>query len=352
MTSHRGKRAITAMNKKGKECEHENTSLHVNIISTRSKRTGKAGNVRQLETNDDMSSNESTSIEEITKLSLSPNTNEINNDTIKNNVKGYTRKRKESSSNDKEDEPSTSASARSKKPKMQQNKETNRSCNENQSPMRTRKSSQQKEDSQQNDEEDKSEIMFARRSKKFKAEEKEIAEKKNKEDSIMLARRSRKFKVEEEDNTENEVSCSEASTVASSSSNTGTRKSRQHRSLSKTSEDDFRVTKAQKERKPTLMPSTPERTKRILKPRIVFTMLDSPQLETIIRSLGGFVVESIETSTVLVTSTIKRSQKLLSAIGLAKPICSPKWLQDSKTANMFLGMHFGNIIDTANVIRF
>lgn len=53
---------------------------------------------------------------------------------------------------------------------------------------------------------------------------------------------------------------------------------------------------------------------------------------------GGFVVDSIETSTVLVTSCVKRSQKLLSAVGMSKPICSPKWLQDSKKANKFLGV--------------
>ncbi|GJQ76614.1 hypothetical protein Trydic_g15476 [Trypoxylus dichotomus] len=99
-------------------------------------------------------------------------------------------------------------------------------------------------------------------------------------------------------------------------------------------EDDFRV---KRDRTPsTPLSSTPEATKRILKPKVIFTMLDSPELETIIRSLGGFVVDSIETSTVLVTSSVKRSQKLLSAIGLAKPICSPKWLHDSKSANMFL----------------
>lgn len=84
-------------------------------------------------------------------------------------------------------------------------------------------------------------------------------------------------------------------------------------------------------------------------------MLESPQLETIIRSLGrklypifliikyslfstgGFVVDSIETSTVLLTTNVKRSQKLLSAVGLSKPICSPKWLHDSKKSNKFLG---------------
>ncbi|KAF5304819.1 hypothetical protein FQR65_LT07836 [Abscondita terminalis] len=82
--------------------------------------------------------------------------------------------------------------------------------------------------------------------------------------------------------------------------------------------------------------STPDRNRRKQKPKVVFTMLDSPELESIIRSLGGTVVNSVETSTVLVTGNLKRTPKLLSAIGLSKPICSPKWLQECKKACQFL----------------
>ncbi|KAF5304725.1 hypothetical protein FQA39_LY09502 [Lamprigera yunnana] len=82
--------------------------------------------------------------------------------------------------------------------------------------------------------------------------------------------------------------------------------------------------------------STPERSRRKLKPKVVFTMLDSPELESIIRNLGGTIVDSIESCTVLVTGSLKRSLKLLSAVGLGKPICSPNWINECKKANQFL----------------
>lgn len=49
-------------------------------------------------------------------------------------------------------------------------------------------------------------------------------------------------------------------------------------------------------------------------------------------------MDNVESSTVLVTEQVKRSQKLLTAIGLGKPICSPEWIHASKKANEFLGM--------------
>lgn len=79
-----------------------------------------------------------------------------------------------------------------------------------------------------------------------------------------------------------------------------------------------------------------QRTKRILKPKVVFTMLNSPELESVIRSLGGTVVDSIEACTVLVTASVKRTEKLLTAIGQGKPICSDKWLKECKIQNKFL----------------
>ncbi|XP_060522251.1 uncharacterized protein LOC132699503 isoform X2 [Cylas formicarius] len=82
--------------------------------------------------------------------------------------------------------------------------------------------------------------------------------------------------------------------------------------------------------------NTVERNLRKQKPKVVFTMMDSPQMEAMIRQLGGSVVQSVNSCTVLVTEQVKRSQKLLVAIGLSKPICSPKWITDSKRKGSFL----------------
>ncbi|XP_031328963.1 uncharacterized protein LOC116159992 [Photinus pyralis] len=86
----------------------------------------------------------------------------------------------------------------------------------------------------------------------------------------------------------------------------------------------------------TVSESTPDRNKRALKPKVVFTMLDSPDLESVIRRLGGRVVDSVEACTVLVTGSLKRSQKLLTAVGQCKPICSPDWIRECKKVNKFL----------------
>lgn len=49
------------------------------------------------------------------------------------------------------------------------------------------------------------------------------------------------------------------------------------------------------------------------------------------------MVDSVNAATVLVTETLKRTQKLLMAVGQGKPICSPEWIHMSKKAGEFLG---------------
>ncbi|KAJ3648097.1 hypothetical protein Zmor_019932 [Zophobas morio] len=82
--------------------------------------------------------------------------------------------------------------------------------------------------------------------------------------------------------------------------------------------------------------ATPERSRRALKPKVVFTMMDNPELESLIRTLGGSVVDTVDACTVLVTESIKRSQKLLCAVAQGKPICSPQWLYACKKAFAFV----------------
>jgi hypothetical protein len=48
-------------------------------------------------------------------------------------------------------------------------------------------------------------------------------------------------------------------------------------------------------------------------------------------------VDTVDACTVLVTESVKRSQKLLCAVGQGKPICSPKWLEACKKAYSFVG---------------
>ncbi|XP_066249372.1 fap1 adhesin-like [Euwallacea similis] len=105
----------------------------------------------------------------------------------------------------------------------------------------------------------------------------------------------------------------------------------------KTVEEEFIVVASPpKKLKTQSMPNTPQRGLRRPKPKVVFTMLESPLLESLIKQLGGRMVFSIETCSVLITEHVKRSQKLLAAIGLGKPICSPTWITDSKKNHEFL----------------
>lgn len=53
--------------------------------------------------------------------------------------------------------------------------------------------------------------------------------------------------------------------------------------------------------------------------------------------VGGSMVDTVDNCTVLVTEYVKRTQKLLEAIGQGKPICSPNWIRESRKVGEFLG---------------
>ncbi|XP_066152429.1 uncharacterized protein [Euwallacea fornicatus] len=114
------------------------------------------------------------------------------------------------------------------------------------------------------------------------------------------------------------------------------KKGRRKRKKSTVEEQSVIAASPPKKLKTQGMPNTPQRGSRRQKPKVVFTMLESPLLESLIKQLGGTMVFSIETCSVLVTEHVKRSQKLLEAIGLGRPICSPKWIMDSKKNHEFL----------------
>lgn len=56
------------------------------------------------------------------------------------------------------------------------------------------------------------------------------------------------------------------------------------------------------------------------------------------------MVDTVDAATVLVTESVKRTQKLLVAVGQGKPICSPEWLRQSKKEGKFLGEHFQAVL--------
>ncbi|XP_050295877.1 mediator of DNA damage checkpoint protein 1 isoform X2 [Anthonomus grandis grandis] len=105
--------------------------------------------------------------------------------------------------------------------------------------------------------------------------------------------------------------------------------------MSEGSLDAFKGKKVKKEA--TAITDSPQReSSRRQKHKVVFTLMENPLLESQIRQLGGSMGTSMNTCTVLVTESIKRTPKLLSAVGLGKPICSPNWILESKKAHEFL----------------
>ncbi|XP_071537714.1 uncharacterized protein [Panulirus ornatus] len=72
------------------------------------------------------------------------------------------------------------------------------------------------------------------------------------------------------------------------------------------------------------------------RPRVLFTGYKDAQDEKIVTDLGGTVVEYPQECTVLVTTNIRRTCKLLAVIGKGLPIVSPSWLTVSKQARNFV----------------
>ncbi|KAK4311781.1 hypothetical protein Pmani_016738 [Petrolisthes manimaculis] len=72
------------------------------------------------------------------------------------------------------------------------------------------------------------------------------------------------------------------------------------------------------------------------KPRVLFTGYKDVKDEKIVTELGGFLVESPQSCSVLVTTRVCRTFKLLAVIGKGQPIVSPAWLTACKSARCFV----------------
>ena len=77
------------------------------------------------------------------------------------------------------------------------------------------------------------------------------------------------------------------------------------------------------------------------KPVIMFTGYESPQDVKIAKELGGVVTSQVTECTVLITDKIRRTAKLLCALGRGIPIVAPSWLSQSKMTKTFLGNKSG-----------
>ncbi|KAF6203767.1 hypothetical protein GE061_002102 [Apolygus lucorum] len=69
--------------------------------------------------------------------------------------------------------------------------------------------------------------------------------------------------------------------------------------------------------------------------KVMFTGLADAKLSSMVKKLGGKVVEKPSDCTVLVTDKVRRTVKFLCALSLGKPIVSPNWLSKSKSFNKF-----------------
>ena len=77
--------------------------------------------------------------------------------------------------------------------------------------------------------------------------------------------------------------------------------------------------------------------RRKAKPSVMFTGYEAPTDEKSVKDLGGFVTTDPNDCTVLVTDKIRRTTKLMCAMGRGMPIVSPSWIKASKMTKTFLG---------------
>ena len=57
----------------------------------------------------------------------------------------------------------------------------------------------------------------------------------------------------------------------------------------------------------------------------------------IAQELGGTITDKVFECSVLITTKLRRTTKLMCGVGRGIPIVSPKWLTDSKITKTFLG---------------
>ena len=67
------------------------------------------------------------------------------------------------------------------------------------------------------------------------------------------------------------------------------------------------------------------------------TGYENPHDKKLISELGGVLTTKVSDCTVLIADKIRRTSKLLCALGLGIPIVSPNWLVQSKMTKTFLG---------------
>ncbi|XP_050402858.1 mediator of DNA damage checkpoint protein 1 [Patella vulgata] len=82
--------------------------------------------------------------------------------------------------------------------------------------------------------------------------------------------------------------------------------------------------------------SSPTLRKKEPKPRVMFTGVVDEQGEKTVKELGGTLADSIQECSHLVTDKIRRTVKFLGGLCLGVQIVSPQWLEQCKTAGMFL----------------
>ena len=87
---------------------------------------------------------------------------------------------------------------------------------------------------------------------------------------------------------------------------------------------------------PMTMTASRRKTATHMKPVIMFTGYQNQTDLKLVKDLGGTVTEKVANCTVLVAEELRRTTKLLCALGRGIPIVSPHWLKQSKITKTFL----------------
>ncbi|PSN36675.1 hypothetical protein C0J52_16279 [Blattella germanica] len=70
--------------------------------------------------------------------------------------------------------------------------------------------------------------------------------------------------------------------------------------------------------------------------QVMFTGFSDTKQEAIVKQLGGSVVDTPDSCTVLVTDKVRRTYKFLCIVGRGKPIVSPEWLVQCRRSGSFI----------------
>ncbi|CAH0726856.1 unnamed protein product, partial [Brenthis ino] len=187
------------------------------------------------------------------------------------------------------------------------------------------------------------------KSDKKNREQSKEKDKKSPEKEIRRSKRQRTSKKSEESSSENKShkisNGLEQSTIYTMSSESGIDSPNKLKRSG-----NFEYPSAKKTKTVTSLRSTPAR--KIKTHYVLFTAFPCEEVKNKLEKLGAIIVTEVSKCTVVLTMQIKRTFKLLCAVGLGRPVVGPAWVQACADTNMIVDPWLYLIKDDVTEKRF